>query len=151
MKTLPAILFALGITAVVAIVMVVVGANALVNPNTVPVTNAPSSNVAAASFNSNSQASDPPSSSQSAQTAQTAQSQQLAQLQALVTQYQNREKQYQSELNQAIQQLNNANSQLQQDNQEIAQFQQLLQAMQQDGLITITSDGRIFLGSGERR
>lgn len=153
MKTFPAILFALGITAVVAIVMVVIGANALVNPNTVPVANAPSSSVAAASYNPNSKAGDSPSSSQSAssaQSAQTAQNQQLAQLQALVAQYQSRETQYQSELNQAIQQLNNANSQLQQDNQEIAQFQQLLQAMQQDGLITITSDGRIFLGSGER-
>jgi flagellar motor protein MotB len=147
MKTLPAILFALGVTAVVAVAMVIIGSNALVNPNTVPVTNAPSSNVAAASYTSSSQAGDPPSST----SAQSAQSTQLAQLQALVTQYQSRETQYQSELNQAIQELNNANAQLQQDNQEIAQFQQLLQVMQQDGLITVTSDGRIFLGSGGRR
>src|SRR5512138_2453368 len=136
MKTLPALLFALGITAVVAVTMVVIGANALINPNTVPVTNSPGSDVAAASFNASSTAGDPPGS----QSAQTAQSTQLAQLQALVAQYQSRETQYQTELNQAIQQLNTANAQIQQDNQEIAQFQQLLQTMQEDGLITITSD-----------
>ncbi len=138
MKTLPAILFALGITAIVAVVMVVIGSNALVNPNTVPTTNSPSSSgVAAASYSSNSQPADPPSASQNAQ---------IQQLQALVTQYQDREKQYQTELNQAIQNLNDANSQLQQANQEIQQFQQLLEAMQARGLITITSDGRIYLG-----
>src|SRR5512136_1516208 len=115
MKTLPALLFALGITAVVAVAMVVIGSNALVNPNTTPITNSPStSNVAAASFSSSSQQADP------------SQATQLLQLQALVTQYQDREKQYQSELNQSIQQLNDANTQLQQANAEIQQFQQLL-------------------------
>lgn len=137
MKTLPALLFALGITAVVAVAMVIIGSNALVNPNTIPITNSPSSsNVAAASFNSSSQASDPAAASQTVQ---------LQQLQALVTQYQDREKQYKSELNQSIQQLNDANSQLQQANAEIQQFQQLLQVMQQRGLIRITSDGQIYL------
>jgi hypothetical protein len=44
MKPLPAIIAALGITAVVVFVMVAIGANALLNPNTVPVVNAASSN-----------------------------------------------------------------------------------------------------------
>ncbi len=141
MKTLPALLFALGITAVVAVAMVVIGSNALVNPNTTPITNSPpSSNVAAVSLNTSSQAADPPAASQTAQ---------LQQLQALVTQYQDREKQYQSELNQSIQQLNDANTQLQQANAEIQQFQQLLQLLQERGLIRITSDGQIYVRGGQ--
>jgi chromosome segregation ATPase len=141
MKTLPAILFALGITAVLAITMAVIGANALVNPVTLPITNSPASastsgsGVAAASF-----------SSSSASSAASSDPAQVAQLQALVTQYQDREKQYQTELADAVNRLNQANTQLQTQDQQIQQFQQLLTILQQRGLIRIDSNGQIFLG-----
>jgi hypothetical protein len=138
MKTLPAILFALGITAVLAITMAVIGANALVNPVTLPITNSPasasSSGVAAASFSSSS------SSASSSDPAQ------VAQLQALVTQYQDREKQYQTELADSVTRLDQANTQLQTQDQQIQQFQQLLTILQQRGIIRIDSNGQIFLG-----
>jgi len=141
MKTLPAILFALGITAVLAITMAVIGANALVNPVTLPITNSPASastsgsGVAAASF-----------SSSSASSAASSDPAQVAQLQALVTQYQDREKQYQTELADGVNRLNQANTQLQTQDQQIQQFQQLLTILQQRGLIRIDSNGQIFLG-----
>lgn len=132
MKTLPAILFALGITAVLAITMAVVGANALVNPATVPTNNAPAavaSGVSAASYSG----SDPAT---------------VAQLQALVTQYQDREKQYQSELSDAASKLTQANTQMQQLNDQLTQYQQLITTLEQAGVIRITSDGRVFIGRG---
>jgi len=136
MKTLPALLFALGITAILAIGMAVIGVNALVNPATLPITNSPaSSGVAAASFS-------PSSSSSTSASASSADQAQIAQLQALVTQYQDREKQYQSELTDAANQLSQANAQL-------AQFQQLLTVLEQRGIIRVNSAGQIFLGRGQ--
>jgi len=130
MKTLPAILFALGMTAVVAIAMLFIGGNALVNTNTTPVTNSPNtSNIAPASFSAD----------------QT----QLSQLQSLVSQYQAREKQYQQELADAVQRLNDANTQLNDANTQLNQYQQLIQLLQQRGIIRITSDGQVFLGRGQ--
>jgi hypothetical protein len=130
MKSLPAILFALGMTAVVAITMLAIGGNALVNTNTTPVTNSPNtSSVAPASFS--------------------ADSTQLSQLQQLVTQYQDREKQYQQELADAVQRLNDANTQLNDANTQLQQYQQLVQLLQQRGIIRITSDGQVLLGRGQ--
>ena len=123
MKALPAIIFALGMTAVVAVAMFFIGANALVNPNSVPVVNAQSTGagtVQSASYT-------------------TDQQQQVAQMQQLVAQYQAREKQYQAELNDAAQRLTQANQQVQ-------AYQQILQRLQEIGLIRVDQNGQIFLG-----
>jgi peptidoglycan hydrolase CwlO-like protein len=120
-KQISAILAALFITGFIALCMTVVGANALVNKNSVPVSNSPQATVVASTTN------DPPA-------AQT----EIQQLEARINEYQQREQQYQQELQTAQQQLQDANSQ-------IAQFQQLLQVMQQRGLIFINQSGQIFL------
>ncbi len=73
------------------------------------------------------------------------QSAQIAQLQSLVSQYQDREKQYPQREQQLQSQLDQANAQVQSDQQTIQQAQMILSALQQRGLIRITSDGRIFI------
>jgi len=67
----------------------------------------------------------------------------IQQLQDLVSQYQTREGQYKSELKQATESLNQANQQLQ-------QYKQLTQALIDAGVIQITSDGRVTMGTGVR-
>lgn len=84
-KEIPAILAALGMTALTGLALTIIALNALLNPKTVPVASAQPVNVSAQS---------------SAQD-----------LQALVTQYQAREKQYQAELQQAADQLAQTNRQ----------------------------------------
>jgi septal ring factor EnvC (AmiA/AmiB activator) len=121
-KQISAILAALFITGFIALCITVVGANALVNKNSVPVSNSPQATVVASSAN------DPSAATQT----------QIQQLEDRINQYQQREQQYQQELQTAQQQLQDANSQL-------AQFQQLLQVMQQRGLILINQNGQIFL------
>jgi hypothetical protein len=59
----------------------------------------------------------------------------IDQLQNLVEQYQARELQYQTELQQAADQLNQTN----------AELQQVVNTLQESGVIQITQDGRIFL------
>ena len=135
MKPLPAILASLAITAVIALGMLVIGVNALLNPNTVPVVNAspsvdPAGSVAAVS--------DP---STSSSTANPTTDQQIAQLQALVKQYQAREQQYQTQLTDAAQQLDQANQQLQ-------SYQQLLTALEQRGIIRLDQNGNIMISRG---
>jgi peptidoglycan hydrolase CwlO-like protein len=125
MKALPAILFALAITALVGVSMFAIGGNAILNPKSVPVTNSPTTNV---SLSNSSQ-----------------DQQQLQQMQQLITQYQQREKQYQSELTDAAQRLNQANQQLDQTNQTLTAYQQLVQALQARGLIQINGDGSVFI------
>jgi TolA-binding protein len=135
MKALSAILFALAMTVVIGGSLFAIGGNALLNKNTVPVTNAPGvTNASAAAVSTTDQ-------------------QQLAQLQQLVSQYQTREQQYQTELNQAVQRLNQANQQLtqlnqqvNQDNQAINSYQQILAQLEQAGVIAITKDGHVSLG-----
>jgi basic membrane lipoprotein Med (substrate-binding protein (PBP1-ABC) superfamily) len=70
---------------------------------------------------------------------------QVAQLQDLVAQYQDREQQYQQREQQLKDQLAQSNAQLQQDQQLLQQVQILLAALQQRGLISVTSDGRILI------
>jgi hypothetical protein len=141
MKAFPALLFALVMTAIIAISMFIVGGNALLNKNSVPVLNAPpSSNV--------SDVSDPSSSNSTSDPQLTAAQQQIAQMQKLLTQYQAREQQYQTELKQAAQKVNDANTQLAQANQQLQVFQQVLMALQQRGVIRITQDGQIQLLRG---
>jgi uncharacterized protein YlxW (UPF0749 family) len=129
MKTFPAIIFALLITAVIGVAMFMIGANALFNQNNVPVSNSPNTtNVSAASSTQDQQA--------------------ITQMQDLINQYQTREKQYQSELNDAAQRLNQANQQLDQTNQQLQSYVQLLNELQNVGVIRITNDGRVLIPGG---
>src|SRR5512133_1899669 len=66
---------------------------------------------------------------------------QIQQLQSLVAQYQAREKQYQQREQQYQQQLQAQSDQVQQAREQIQEVRSLLMALQQRGLITITSDG----------
>jgi peptidoglycan hydrolase CwlO-like protein len=70
---------------------------------------------------------------------------QIQQLQDLVSQYQARENEYQTREQQYKQQLDQVNAQVQGSQQQLQQVQALLAALQQRGLITITSDGQIFI------
>jgi septal ring factor EnvC (AmiA/AmiB activator) len=147
-KAVPAILFAVATTALVGIAILLIGANALFNPNTVPVVSA---------------ATAPTTASVDAAVGQTAQSQnmdqqKLAQMSQLLQQYQDREKQYQQRLDEAAKRLNDANQQIRQANQTIEQsnqsiqtYQQILVELQRRGLIRIDNNGQIFLqrGSGD--
>jgi uncharacterized protein YlxW (UPF0749 family) len=127
-KQIVALLAAFIITGIVALSMFVVGANAMVNPNSVPVSNSPVQAAAAAAD---------PSTPQSAQ-------QQITQLQSLIAQYQAREQQYQTALQ-------NDNNMLQQASQELQGVQQLLLYLQQRGVIQIDNQGQIIVtgGSGQ--
>ncbi len=124
MKRLQGIIAATLITGIVGFGMVGIGVNAVSNPNSVAVSNSPA---------------------QTAQTTQTVASSasdqttaQINQLQSLVKQYQSREQQYQTEIKSLSQKLSDANA--------VAdQAQQILQALQQRGIIQISQDGRIFL------
>lgn len=136
MKAFPALLFALAITAIIVMAMLVVGGNALLNTNSVPVLNSPPASGA-------SNASVPSSDLKLA-----AAEQRISDMQKLINQYQTREQQYQTELQQAAQKINDANSQLAQDNQQLQVFQQVLVALQQRGIIRITQDGQIQLLQG---
>jgi hypothetical protein len=147
MKAFPALLFALAITAIIAISMFIVGGNALLNQNTAPVLNAPPAAPPASGSGGISNASAPAASSASDPQLASAQ-QQIAQMQVLINQYQAREKTYQIELKQAAQKVSDANAQLAQDNQQIQVFQQVLQALQERGIIRITQDGTIELLQG---
>jgi len=125
-KSLVASLIALLMTACVGTSIFVIGGAALLNKNGVPASN------------SQAQASEISNVSSSNQT-------QINQMQNLISQYQDREKQYQQREQQLQDQLAQANAQLQQDQQTIQQVRSLLGALQQNGLITISNDGRIFI------
>lgn len=122
-KQISAILASLFITGFIALCITVVGANALVNKNSVPVSNSPNATAVASGSN------DPTTTSAQAE---------IQQLEARIQEYQKREQQYQQELQTAQQQLQQANSQ-------VSQVQQLLQVLQERGLIFIDQNGRIFL------
>ncbi len=119
MKIFPGLIASLLITVLIGAAMFLVGGNALLNPNTVPVSNSPQAVSAAAN---NAQANQP----------------QVQQLESLVQQYQQREQQYQTQLNTAAQRLNQADQQLQ-------SYQQLIDALQQQGVIRITSNGQVLI------
>ena len=117
MKKIPALIAVIITSAVIVLMMMVVGMNALLNPNTVTAASAPGD---------------------SAATALTGDSAQVQQLQARIAEYQSREKQYQSQLNQVEASLQQANSDLQ-------QYQQVVDTLQQVGLIRIDQNGQISL------
>jgi uncharacterized protein with von Willebrand factor type A (vWA) domain len=116
LKRVIAVVTAGVITLIVGLGMLVVGVNAVLNPNSIPVSNSPAEasavNNLPASTDTNSQG-------------------QIAQLQSLVAQYQNREKQYQAQINQLNGQLQGAQS--------------ILAELQRRGIIRIGSDGSIQL------
>lgn len=66
-----------------------------------------------------------------------------AQLRVLVNQYQAREKELGAQLDDLNKQLDERDQQLAQANQQLEQYQNLLQALQERGVIQITADGRI--------
>jgi len=116
MKTFPAILAAFLITLVIGASMLVIGGNALLNPDSGPVSNTPQqaesvSPVDGAAADSNA---------------------------ALIQQYQQREKQYQAQLQEASKRLEQANQQLQ-------YYTQIVDELQQRGIIRIDPDGQVFL------
>jgi uncharacterized surface protein with fasciclin (FAS1) repeats len=117
-KTLPAIIAAFAITLCIGAAILFVGGNALLNGNGITLSNSKDAVAAQVSYAD--------------------QAAQIKDLQAQVAEYKTREAQYQTQLNDAAQQIRNANASLQ-------QFQSLLTALQRRGIITISSDGRIFL------
>ena len=130
-KTMPAYMAALGMTALIGLCVLAFGLNALLNRNTVPVQAAPENSAASGS-----------SAALQAIPALTGQ-ETPEQLRALIAQYQSRDTQFQTQLQQAADQIN----QLSQQNQ---QYQNLITALQNAGVIQITSDGRVLIGRGFR-
>jgi septal ring factor EnvC (AmiA/AmiB activator) len=123
MKRKPALIAAFLTTFVIAIAMILVGANALFNPNSVPVSASPTSVSANGS-------------SGVVEVSANTGGNQLQQLQDLIAQYQSREQQYQQREQQLQQQLNDATTQVQ-------QLQSVLQQLQQIGVIRIGANGQI--------
>jgi flagellar motor protein MotB len=130
-KTMPAITAALFMTAVLALVIVSIGLNALFNRNTVPLQASAASPQDAAALNG------------AASTDTSSQDATVQQLQSLIAQYQSRETQYQTQLQQAADQIN----QLTQQNQ---QYQSLIDALQNAGVIQINQNGQVFLNRNPR-
>ncbi len=121
-KQVIAFIAAVVITGIVALTMLIVGVNAEINPNSVPVSNSPAQAVLQGTTNSTSSTT---SGSPQAQ---------IAQLQAEVSQYQAA--------------LQNAQTQLNQASQEMQTVQQLLTYLQQHGIIRIDSQGNITVLRG---
>ncbi len=121
MKRLQGLIAATLITGIVGFGMVGIGANAASNTDSVPVSNSPAQTAQA-----------------STKAAPDQTSAQIDQLQNLIKQYQSREQQYQTEIKSLSQKLSDANA-------TADQAQQILQALQERGIIQITRDGRIFL------
>jgi uncharacterized protein YlxW (UPF0749 family) len=125
-KRLAALLAAVISTACVGVAILAVGGAALFNPSGTAAAQSPAQAAAVSSSDNGSQA-------------------QIQQLQTLVNQYQAREQQYQAREQQYQQRLQAADSQVQQAQQQMQEIRSLLSALQQNGLITITSDGQITI------
>lgn len=136
MKRLQGLIAAAVTTIVISLGMLVIGADAATNTNRAPVNDTPAQ-AAQASLAKTSSTNATANTATATDPAQA----QIAQLQGLVKQYQDREKQYQAEIKSQAQKLADANNQA-------ATFQQVLQALQERGLIQITRDGRIFVAGG---
>jgi uncharacterized protein YlxW (UPF0749 family) len=122
-KQFGALLAAILITGAIVLSMFVVGANAMTNQNGTAVSNSPASASAASTSNATSSSSDQAT---------------IAQLQAQIAQYQAREQQYQTALNSDNAQLSQVASQQQ-------MIQQLLAYLQNRGIISIDSQGNIYV------
>jgi len=132
-KQVTAFIAAIFITLCIALGIFAVSGVAFANSNGVQVANVPgqggSTNVNANSVVSQVQV----------------QQQQIQQLQSLVSQYQQRDQQYQQREQQYQAQLSQANAQLAQAQQQMQQYQQLVNFLQRRGIITVTSDGQVFV------
>ena len=120
-KHVVALAAALAMTMLIGVAMLAFGINALLNKNVV-------TTVQAAGLTSADPVADQASTDKAL----------IDQLQAQISEYQSRESQYQTELKDAADQIN----QLRQQDQ---QYQFLLNALQNAGVIRITSDGRVLL------
>jgi cysteinyl-tRNA synthetase len=136
-KRLVALFAALLTTACIGGATLMVGWEALVNTNGVTAANSP----AQANAFANSTSTDTSANTGGDSSAQ------IQQLQSLVAQYQSREQQYQAREQQYQQQIDAEKAQVQQAQQLMQQIQRLLNALQDRGLITITSDGQVFINS----
>ena len=121
MKRLQGLIAATAVTGIVALGMVGIGVNAASNPNSVAVSDSPAQTAQV-----------------SANSAADQTSAQIDQLQNLIKQYQSREQQYQTEIKSLSQKLSDANA-------TADQARQIIQALQERGIIQISRDGRIFL------
>lgn len=136
MKQIPALIAAFTITGLIGFVMISVGASAILNKNTVAITNSPASaSAAAAPADGSTVSANTASGSQDTTQAQ------IQQLQDRINQYQQREQQYQSQVNQLEQQVN-------QDSTQIQAYQRLLLELQRRGIISIQRDGRVLIPAG---
>jgi hypothetical protein len=115
-KRLEAMIAAMIVTGVIGACILLVGANALLNPNSVPASNSVDVPAAIAAVT----AADPQTLAQ------------MNQLKDIVGQYQNREKQYQSQIDQL--------------NGQVKQLQGVMTELQRRGVIRILNDGTIQLG-----
>ena len=136
-KQLVAFIAAIFITICIAAGIFAVSGVAFANSNGVQASNAPAGQGASTVIAVNA--------SSTVSQAQVQQQQQIQQLQSLVAQYQQRDQQYQQREQQYQTQLNQANAQLAQAQQQIQQFQQLVTFLQQRGIITISSDGQVYI------
>jgi uncharacterized protein YlxW (UPF0749 family) len=114
-RILPALIAGMSMTVFIGLCILAFGLNALFNPNITDVQAANQTEIVTEIDQVSNQ-----------------------EMQALITQYQERETQYQNELLQAADQIN----QISQQNQ---QYQQLIRALQNAGVIQITRDGQVLL------
>ena len=121
MKKLRGLIAATFVTAIVGLGIVGIGVNAVSNPTSVAASNSPTTAAQASTSTATDQA-----------------AAQIQQLQNLIKQYQSREQQYQTEIKSLSQKIADGNA-------EVSQAQQVLQALQERGIIQITRDGQIFL------
>ena len=141
MKRLQGLIAATLVTVIIALGMVAIGVNAASNSNSVPVSDSPAqaaqaAQAAAATSNVVNISNSAADQSQIKQLQDT-----LKQYQDREKQYQDREKKYQTELAKVSQQMNDATAQ-------VDQLKQILMALQERGVIQISSDGRISIPRG---
>lgn len=132
-KQVIALAAAVLMTACVAISILAIGGFAFFNPNGTQAANSPGQNPSAVPA------------SQGSASQQSQDQAEIQQLQSLVAQYQQRDQQYQQREQQYQQQLQQANQQVQQAQSQMQQIQLLLQTLQERGIITVNSDGQIFI------
>jgi peptidoglycan hydrolase CwlO-like protein len=131
LKQILALVTAFLVTSLIGFGMLVIGANAATNPDSVPVSNAPGNPAAAINTNAQSPSGQPGDVIAQYQAREQQYQTQINQLNSLIAQYQSREKQYQSQLDQVTTQAK--------------QSQQILDQLQQRGVIRIMGDGSIQL------
>jgi len=134
-KQLTAFIAAIAITMCVGLGIFAISGVAYANSNGVQASNSPAGQNASTTVGA----------SDAVSRAQAQQAQQIQQLQSLVAQYQQRDQQYQQREQQYQSQLSQSNTQLSQAQQQLQQYQQLAAFLQQRGIITITSNGQVYV------